>query len=69
LAEEVRTAGFDDVETLGIEGPVWSSARFPDTWNDPALRENLMQFLSLIEREPSVQGASAHLMALAHRPA
>ncbi len=66
LVEEARTAGFDDVETLGIEGPVWSSARFLDTWNDPALRENLLQFLSLIEREPSVQGASAHLIALAH---
>jgi len=67
LAEEVRAAGFGDVETLGIEGPVWSSARFLEAWNDPALRQNLLQFLSSIEREPSVQGASAHLIALAHR--
>jgi len=69
LAEEVRSAGFEDVETLAVEGPVWSSARFLDVWNDPALRENLLQFLSQIEREPSVKGASAHLIALAPRPA
>lgn len=67
LAEEVRSAGFEDVETLGVEGPVWSSARFLEIWNDPALRENLLEFLSLVEREPSVKGASAHLIALAHR--
>ena len=69
LTEEVRAAGFHDVQTLGVEGPVWSAARFPDTWNDPALRENLLQFLSQIERELSVLGASAHMIAVAHRPA
>jgi ubiquinone/menaquinone biosynthesis C-methylase UbiE len=69
LAEEVRSAGFDDVETLAIEGPAWSAAQFLDAWNEPALRRNLMEFLALIEREPSVKGASAHLMAVAHRPA
>jgi ubiquinone/menaquinone biosynthesis C-methylase UbiE len=69
LAEEVRTGGFDAVETLAVEGPVWSAAQFPNAWNDPAQRQSLMEFLSLIEREPSVRGASAHLMAVAHRPA
>jgi ubiquinone/menaquinone biosynthesis C-methylase UbiE len=69
LADEVRSAGFDDVETLAIEGPAWIATRFPDSWNEPAQRQNLMDFLSLIEREPSVKGASAHFMALAHRPA
>ena len=67
LAEEVRSVGFDDVETLAVEGPAWSAARFPETWNEPAQRQNLLEFLSLIEREPSVQGASAHLMAVAYR--
>jgi ubiquinone/menaquinone biosynthesis C-methylase UbiE len=69
LAEEVRGVGFDDTEILAVEGPAWSAARFAETWNDLEQRQNLMEFLSLIEREPSVKGASAHLMAVAHRPA
>lgn len=69
LTEEVRASGFGDAQTLAVEGPVWSAARFLDSWNHPAQRESLLHFLSLIEREPSVLGASAHLIALAHRPA
>jgi SAM-dependent methyltransferase len=67
LADEVRSVGFDDVETLAIEGPAWSAAQFLDAWNEPALRQNLMDFLALIEQEPSVKGASAHLMAVARQ--
>jgi ubiquinone/menaquinone biosynthesis C-methylase UbiE len=66
LAAEVRDAGFTDVNILAIEGPAWSPAFFREAWNDAAQRQSLMEFLSLIEREPSVLGASAHLMALAH---
>lgn len=65
LAAEVHDAGFGDVQVLAVEGPAWSAALFRDVWDDPAQRQNLMEFLSLIEREPSVQGASAHLMAVA----
>jgi SAM-dependent methyltransferase len=69
LAEEVCSVGFNHVETLAIEGPAWSAARFPDTWNEPIQRQNLMEFLSLTEQEPSIKGASAHLMAVARRSA
>ena len=68
LAAEVGDAGFDDVQILSIEGPAWSTALFRETWNDPLQRQSLLGFLSLIEREPSVHGASAHLMAVARRP-
>jgi ubiquinone/menaquinone biosynthesis C-methylase UbiE len=67
LAAEVREAGFDEVRILAVEGAAWSGASFPEAWNDPAQRESLMTFLSLIEQEPSVHGASAHLMAVARR--
>jgi hypothetical protein len=69
LADEVRSAGFADVETLAIEGPAWSTAQFLQAWNEPALRQDLMEFLALVEREPSVKGGSAHIMAVAHHPA
>jgi ubiquinone/menaquinone biosynthesis C-methylase UbiE len=68
LAAEIRAAGFDDAHILSVEGPAWSAAEFRKSWDDPVQRQNLMEFLSLIEREPSVQGASAHLLAVAHRP-
>jgi len=68
LAAEVRGAGFDDVEVLAVEGPAWSAARLGEAWDDPVQRQSLMEFLALIEREPSTLGASAHLIAVAHRP-
>jgi hypothetical protein len=43
----------------------WSAVLFHWAWNDPVQRQSLMEYLSLIEREPSVHGASAHLKAVA----
>jgi ubiquinone/menaquinone biosynthesis C-methylase UbiE len=65
LVTEVRDAGFGDVQIHAVEGPAWSAALLREAWDDPAQRQNLMEFLSLIDREPSVQGASAHLIAVA----
>jgi ubiquinone/menaquinone biosynthesis C-methylase UbiE len=68
LAAEVGDAGFDEVQILSVEGPAWSTAQFRETWNDAVQRQSLMTFLSSIEREPSLHGASAHLVAAARRP-
>jgi ubiquinone/menaquinone biosynthesis C-methylase UbiE len=68
LAAEFRDAGFGDVQIFAIEGPAWSVAMFREVWSDAVQRQDLMEFLRLIEHEPSVTGASAHLMAVAHRP-
>jgi ubiquinone/menaquinone biosynthesis C-methylase UbiE len=67
LAAEVREASFDGVEISAIEGPVWSAAFFREAWNDPAQRRDLLDFLALIEREPSLLSASGHLMAIARQ--
>jgi ubiquinone/menaquinone biosynthesis C-methylase UbiE len=67
LAGEVRSAGFRDAKIVAVEGPVWGTRRFVESWDDPPQREKLMEFLSLIEQEPSIQGASAHLIAVAKR--
>jgi ubiquinone/menaquinone biosynthesis C-methylase UbiE len=66
LAAEVREAGFADIQVFAIEGPVWGTAHLGEAWEDPLQRKSLMEFLSLIEREPSAHGASAHLVAVAH---
>lgn len=65
LAAEITEAGFADVRLLAIEGPAWSTPFFRDTWNDPNQREKLLTFLAAIETEPSLLGASAHVMAVA----
>jgi hypothetical protein len=68
LGAEVADAGFGDVRILAVEGPAWSTALFCDAWKDAVQRQKLLEFLSLIEREPSIQGASAHVLAVAVRP-
>jgi ubiquinone/menaquinone biosynthesis C-methylase UbiE len=68
FAAEVRDAGFADTQILAIEGPAWSTALFRKVWNDAVQRQRLLEFLSFIEGEVSIQGASAHVMAVAVRP-
>ena len=66
LAAEVREAGFDHIQLFAVEGPVWGAAHLGEAWDDPVQRKSLMEFLALIEREPSAHGASAHLLVVAH---
>jgi hypothetical protein len=68
FAAEVSDVGFSDIQILAIEGPAWSTALFRDAWNDSEQRGKLLEFLSLIESEPSLRGASAHVMAVGFKP-
>jgi SAM-dependent methyltransferase len=65
LAAEVREAGLDLDAVLAIEGPGWL---FEDHWSDPAQRDSVLRAIRAVEREPSLLGQSAHLLAIAHRP-
>jgi ubiquinone/menaquinone biosynthesis C-methylase UbiE len=64
LAADLRDAGFRDVRIIAVEGPAWSAPFFRETWENPMWRQSLLDFLSQIEEEPSIQGASAHLIAV-----
>jgi ubiquinone/menaquinone biosynthesis C-methylase UbiE len=68
LATELSEAGFPGVKVLAVEGPAWSAGNFGQAWEDPVQRETLLSFLSKVEEEPSILGASAHLLAVAKRP-
>jgi ubiquinone/menaquinone biosynthesis C-methylase UbiE len=68
LSTEIAQAGFADIRVLAVEGPVWAGAGFHDAMADPAQRERLLEFLARIEAEPSIQGASAHLIAVGRKP-
>lgn len=69
LEEELRDAGFEVDSVLGVEGPAWMADGFDDRWEDEAWRERAVSIARDLESEPSLTGASVHMMAVADRPA
>jgi ubiquinone/menaquinone biosynthesis C-methylase UbiE len=64
---EVREAGFDLIGVLAVEGP-GEHVRDLDAWlDDPDKRETLLRAVRRVEAEPTMIGASPHLLALATR--
>jgi ubiquinone/menaquinone biosynthesis C-methylase UbiE len=71
LAREVAAAGFDVTAVLAIEGAVGAAAETHalDAWlEDPSRREVLLRAIRRVEAEPSLLGASPHILAVATRP-
>jgi ubiquinone/menaquinone biosynthesis C-methylase UbiE len=67
LKGEVEDAGLVYERTLAIEGPAWLPARVRDEWDDPERRAQTLAALRRIEEEPSLLGASQHLMVVARK--
>jgi len=67
LGDELAEAGFTGTEVFNIEGPGFLVADIAERWADPARREVLLAAARLVEQEPSLMGASSHLMAVATR--
>jgi ubiquinone/menaquinone biosynthesis C-methylase UbiE len=67
LSRDFLAAGFQIVEVVAIEGPGWLARDFDGLWNDPVQRERLLAAVRKVEREPSVLGASAHVMAIGRK--
>lgn len=68
LRAEVEDAGLIHMATLAVEGPAWLAQWVLDTWDDPRSRQRVLAALRMIEAEPSLLGASAHLLAVARTP-
>ena len=49
----------------GIEGPGWLRS---ELWEEPGGREAILRVARAVESEPTMIGASAHLLAVAHWP-
>jgi hypothetical protein len=67
LVAELADAGLRPHAVVGVEGP---GAVLPDVTErlaDPARRERLLAAIRRVEAEPSLLGASSHLLAVAHR--
>src|SRR5580704_16148015 len=67
LSRDFLAAGFQVVEIAAIEGPGWLARDFDRLWNDPVQRERMLAAVRKVEREPSVLGASAHIMAIGRK--
>ena len=64
LSREFLAAGFQVLEVLPIEGPGWLARDFDRLWADQIQRDRLLTAVRKMEREPSVLGASSHIMAI-----
>jgi ubiquinone/menaquinone biosynthesis C-methylase UbiE len=67
LSREFLAVGFQVVELVAIEGPGWLARDFEKLWAEPAQRERLLAAIRKVEREPSVIGASSHIMAIGRK--
>jgi SAM-dependent methyltransferase len=67
LRAELETAGFAEATVLGVEGPAWILQDFDERWDDAALRDDLLDVARRLEAEPSIVGASAHLLGIGRK--
>jgi ubiquinone/menaquinone biosynthesis C-methylase UbiE len=68
LRTEIEAAGFEVAQLLGVEGIGWTMGDFDAAWEDPVQREWILRVARRLEAEPTLLGASAHVMAVARRP-
>lgn len=68
LADECRASGLVHEATIGIEGPAWLLSDLDARLADDAPRRTLLDALAAIESEPTLIGASAHLLVVARCP-
>jgi ubiquinone/menaquinone biosynthesis C-methylase UbiE len=68
LRAELQEAGFSDVRVLGVEGVAWMFSDFESRWADEPLRQDMLNIARALEAEPSIVGASAHLLGIGRKP-
>jgi SAM-dependent methyltransferase len=68
LPDEACAAGLDCIEVLGVEGVAGWFANAFDRWDDPESQAAIFSAARAVESEPSLIGASTHLLMVARRP-
>lgn len=68
LLAEVVAAGFDPADLFGIEGPGHLRADLRTAWEDPVRRESILRVARVVESDPSLLAANAHVMAIGWKP-
>ena len=67
LHAEVTMARFKSVEVYALTGFAWLLPRLKGYLKDAVLRKRLLSILRELEREPSMMGASDHLLAVGRK--
>ena len=67
LKAELVESGFLFEKTLPIEGPLWLSEYVIANFSDRSRREQFLSLARQLEEEPSLLGASTHLLASARK--
>ncbi len=67
LTGEMAEAGFQVEALIAVEGPAWLLSNLVERMQDATKREQLMTLLRTVESEPSLVGASAHLLAVGRK--
>lgn len=67
LGDEIEAAGLRHEAALPVEGPAWLIQQAYEHWDDSEHREQVMAAIRRIEGEPTLLGASAHLMAVGRK--
>jgi ubiquinone/menaquinone biosynthesis C-methylase UbiE len=68
LPDEAGEAGLDCIEVIGVEGVAGWFANALARWDDADSRAAILDAARAVESEPSLIGASAHLLMVARRP-
>lgn len=68
LPDEAAAAGLRCVEVVGVEGVAGWFGNVFEHWDDPACRDAILFAAQAVESEPSLIGASAHLLMVTQRP-
>ena len=67
LKSEVSESGFEKVEVFNIEGPGNFVSDVEARWEDEDRREAMLKAARLVEKEPTMMGASSHLLAVGNQ--
>jgi ubiquinone/menaquinone biosynthesis C-methylase UbiE len=67
LGQEVTEAGLRLHALFAVEGPAWMLPDIEQRLADPARGERVLAAIRRVETEPSLLGASSHLLAIARR--
>jgi ubiquinone/menaquinone biosynthesis C-methylase UbiE len=67
LRDEVIEAGFKVKALVGIEGPAWVLPDLDSWLEDPPRCSRLLEAIRRVETEPSLLGATAHILVVGRR--
>jgi ubiquinone/menaquinone biosynthesis C-methylase UbiE len=68
LQQEIEQAGFGYEQSLAIDGLGGMIVELERYWRDDTLRERILETLRRLETEPTLTGASPHILGVARKP-